>query len=249
MIDTLSTCLIPRGDYPIGDNRFALSSPAHLVRLQAFRIMTYAVSNELYTHFVRADGYKTEHYWTAMGWRWLQSKHLSEMLPYLADPKFNDLAQPVVGVSWYEAVAFANWLTASTPQTWRLPTEAEWEAAARGIGEIEIQNAHTAANFPHRPVAIDAKGHVAWCGAYNLCGNVYEWCSTRWGRNWQTLDYRYPYQPDDGREDTAGSHARIMRGGSWFDNLQHSHPAARARYLPGSRGSNIGFRLVYSTNN
>lgn len=247
MIDTLSTCPIPSGEYPIGDNRFVLSSPAHTVTLQAFRIMKYAVSNELYTHFVRADGYKTEHYWTAMGWRWLQSKHLSDMLPYLSDPKFNDLAQPVVGVSWYEAQAFAAWLAENTPQTWRLPTEVEWEAAARGTGAIDTQNAHTASSFPHQPITMDSKGHVAWCGAYNLCGNVYEWCNTRWGRNWQTLDYRYPYQPDDEREDSTGSHARIMRGGSWFDNPQHAHPAARARYLPGSRGSNIGFRLVYTT--
>lgn len=88
--------------------------------------------------------------------------------------------------------------------------------------------------------------NISWCGASDLCGNVWEWCSTRWGRNWQTLEYEYPYKEGDGREFLDGSQARVMRGGSWFDPLTEVNPANRGRYLPGSRGSNIGFRLARS---
>lgn len=97
-------------------------------------------------------------------------------------------------------------------------------------------------------MAGDAAWNRSWCGAEDLCGNVWEWTSSRWGRNWQTLDYRYPYHAGDGREDPTGSHARVIRGGSWFDLLREAHPANRGRYLPGSRGSNIGFRLARGHN-
>jgi formylglycine-generating enzyme required for sulfatase activity len=156
--------------------------------------------------------------------------------------------QPVVGVCWYEAVAFARWLARESGEKWRLPSEAEWEAAARGAEDEAPRPRlyNTVEMRMGQPWPVTTESNISWCGARDLCGNVWEWCNTRWGRNWQTLDYPYPYHAGDGREDLEGSHARVMRGGSWFDPLPEANPANRARYLPGSRGSNIGFRLARS---
>ena len=168
---------------------------------------------------------------------------MSRMPAFWNASDFNAPEQSVVGISWYEALAFANWLSSESDYHWRLPTEVEWEIAARFDGEGLI---HSAAGGLRRTMPVDKHGYQSSHGAWHLRGNVWEWCSTRWGRNWQSLDYAYPYTADDGREDLSGSYARVMRGGSWFDPVQDAHASKRARYLPGSRGSNIGFRLLYS---
>jgi formylglycine-generating enzyme required for sulfatase activity len=81
-------------------------------------------------------------------------------------------------------------------------------------------------------------------GVYDLAGNVWEWCRTRWGRTWQTLEYPYPYDPTDGREDESDRYVRVIRGGSWFDPWPQACATYRRRYLPDARSNNIGFRLV-----
>lgn len=238
------TCAVPAGTYLIGDDQLAISRPAHAVDLQAFAIGQTTVTNAQFRAFFDAGGYGDERLWTAMGWRWLASK--GDARPaFWSDERFNAPDQPVVGVSWYEAAAFARWLARESGLPWRLPTEVEWEAAARGPdGDAPAPRVYnTAERGLGHPWAVTRMGNVSWCGAGDLCGNVWEWCSTRWGRNWQTLEFRYPYH-DDGRENLAGSDARVMRGGSWFDPLSEANPANRGRYLPGSRGSNIGFRLA-----
>lgn len=237
---------MPANAYPIGSESLPFSRPAHQVTLAAFQIGVTAVTNGQFAAFIAAGGYERESFWSEMGWRWRRSR--SDAQPaFWEDPHFNHALQPVVGVSWYEADAFARWLAGESGQPWRLPTEAEWEAAARGPQEnmsLNPQHINSAERGVGRAWAALGMGQVSWCGARDLCGNVWEWCGSRWGHNWQTLEYAYPYDPHDGREDPSGSHARIMRGGSWFDSLREAHPAQRGRYLPGSRGSNIGFRLA-----
>jgi len=233
---------LPAGDYVVGDDNHPLCRPAHTVTLRAFGVGRTAVTNAEFAAFVGAGGYRQPTYWSAIGWRWRESK--SAFMPaFWGDPRFDAPEQPVIGVCWYEAQAFCQWLTDVTGQPWRLPAEVEWEAAARQPGEGVP---HSAGMRPAQPIAASDVGYVTAAGAHNLLGNVWEWCSTRWGRNWQTLDYAYPYTADDGREDLSGSAARIIRGGSWFDPLSQAKPHIRARYLPGSRASNIGFRLACS---
>ncbi len=243
----IAVCAVPAGTYSIGDPSLPISRPVHSVRLTAFFIGQTTVTNAQFLAFIAADGYQTEAYWSEMGWRWQKSKQ--EHAPaYMLDKQYNQPDQPVVGVCWYEAQAFTSWLSQDSGLVWRLPTEAEWEAATRDEeGDAPRPRSYnTAERGLGAPWAVTQAGNRSWCGAQDLCGNVWEWTSTRWGRNWQTLDYHYPYHAGDGREDLSGSYARVIRGGSWFDGLREAHPANRGRYLPGSRGSNIGFRLARS---
>ena len=246
-IAPIDVCSIPTGDHTLGDARYPSSRPQHTVHLAAYHIAQDAVTNHLYAEFVLDGGYDDPQWWTELGQRWLKSKQINQP-HFWSIEQFGHPEQPVVGISWYEALAFTRWLSHHTGQPWRLPTEAEWEAAAQGA-DTNSGRINTAEQLHSRPLRIDEpdyRPNVSRYGARHMLGNVYEWCSTRWGHNWQSLDYPYPYDPDDGREDLDGSHARVMRGGSWFDPIQMAHPSYRARYLPGSRGSNIGFRLCYT---
>jgi formylglycine-generating enzyme required for sulfatase activity len=245
----IAVCSISAGRYRIGESAFPDSQPEHLVNLAAFAIARTTVTNAQFAAFIDDGGYQTQNYWTEAGWRWQQHKQAVQP-GFWTDSRFNHPTQPVVGIGWYEALAFARWLAQVQDFPWRLPSEAEWEAAARDPeGHIDqsdpaIVNSveqNTGAAWP-----VDSDGVESWCGARHMLGNVWEWTSTRWGRNWQRLDYPYPYRQDDSRQNLEGSHARVIRGGSWYDPLSMAHPAQRARYLPGSRASNIGFRLAYT---
>lgn len=244
---------IAAGSYPIGDDAIPVSTPAHRVSLRAFAIGLTAVTNAEFAGFIQGGGYATPEYWGEDGWHWQEHKQVTQPA-FWGDTQFNDGLQPVVGVCWYEALAFTQWLAKHTGTAWRLPTEVEWEAAVRGpyghkwpVGRAPDERlTNTVERGIGKPWRAHDIGNVSWCGAHDLCGNVWEWCSSRWGHNWQTLEYPYPYSAKDGREDLSGTQARIIRGGSWFDVLEEANPANRGRYLPGSRASNIGFRMAYS---
>jgi len=237
------TSPIPAGTYRIGHEGDPISSPVHTVKLNAFHITLTTVGNAQFATFIAHGSYHKAAYWTDMGWRWLQSKNLTKPA-FWQDYQFNHDRQPVVGISWYEAVAYCAWLRAETGDPWRLPTEVEWEAAAQHQNPHPLQKINTTHSGIRRTWDILGRGQVSDWGAVDMLGNVWEWTSSRWGRNWQTLDYRYPYQVDDDREDISGSHARVMRGGSWFDAPDMATVHQRGRFLPGSRASNIGFRLA-----
>jgi iron(II)-dependent oxidoreductase len=246
-VTDIPVCEVPAGSYPIGDNLIGYSRPEHEVELNAFAIGVTTVTNAQFAAFVEAGGYGKQAYWSEIGWQWLRGK--GETAPgFWNDPTFNQPEQPVVGVGWYEVDAYTRWLAEVTGLPWRLPTEAEWEAAAKGMEGFAAKprNYNTVERGLGRPWPVTEGNSMSWCGAIDMTGNVWEWTSTRWGRNFQSRDYLYPYKADDGRENLAGSYARVIRGGSWFDPLPDANPANRSRYLPGSRASNIGFRLARS---
>lgn len=237
---------VPAGTYPIGDDRFYMTRPEHTYKVEAFHLGQTTVTNQQFRAFIDAGGYKQKALWTEMGWRWLKKKKNNVEPGLWNDKRYNQPLQPAVGVTWYESLAFARWLAEASGLPWRLPTEVEWEAAARGE-ENEAprpRNYNTSEREIGRAWPVTDKGNVSWCGAWDMAGNVWEWCNTRWGENWQTNSYPYPYNISDLREDTEGSFARIIRGGSWENPLNEAAPIFRARYLPGSRGSNVGFRLA-----
>ena len=258
---------IPRGVLLMGDNRLRDAAPPHRVHINAFAMGKFPVTNADYAEFIAARGYETERYWTAMGWKWQQGRLVAKNEPhdplpaFWNEPRLNQPRCPVVGVSWYEAVAFCNWLSETTRDSetgkqvkYRLPSEAEWEYAARGENSarnfpwgdrFERGRANTAeAGFGGTTPVSHFPAGASPFGVWDMAGNVFEWTLSKWGGNWQELEFAYPYRADDGRENVQGSGARVMRGGSWFNGYQEALCAYRSRYLAGSRGSNIGFRIV-----
>ena len=153
----------------------------------------------------------------------------------------------MVGISWFEAEAYANWLSERTGHQYRLPTEAEWEKAARGTGSLnypwgEDFDKNLCNSFNPRlhrtsPVGIFPKGKSPY-GCFDMAGNVREWCS-----DWYDGDY-YVNSPDRNPKGPSGGADRVNRGGCWASTAGYCRSAIRARGDPGSRNCNLGFRLL-----
>lgn len=201
------------------------------------------------------DGGYTEKWrecWTEAGW---QDRGDDETPSLWGDSRFNQSNQPVVGVTWYAAVAYCRWLSQKMGKNYRLPTEAEWERAVRHTdgreypwGQQEPRAMMT--NFQptglERPTAVGIfPQDTAVCGAQDMAGNINEWCQTRW-RNESGREYTLPYKPDDGRENLEGANDvwRVIRGGSYYDDEGWLRCAYRGRYHSNFRNYYGGFRVV-----
>jgi formylglycine-generating enzyme required for sulfatase activity len=189
--------------------------------------------------------------------------HLTEMYPggklrepsFWHDERFNNPAQPAVGVCWYEARAYCAWLAAQTGASFRLPTELEWEAAARGQDArryawgqaFDALAGNTVETRLKRtsPVGVFVEGDTAE-GASDLSGNVIEWTGSLWGRDPEKAAYRHPYDGADGREEVgAGPDVqRVLRGGAYYDTRDSARAANRDGSEPDYRGNDNGFRLA-----
>jgi formylglycine-generating enzyme required for sulfatase activity len=216
--------LIPGGDTDIGDDGLAGSRPAHTVYVQPF----YLAKTEL-----------TQHAWTAIA-----SDNPSTH-------RGNEL--PVQNVSWMDA---QQWITSLNGRFvvggFRLPTEAEWEKAARAgstqrppsvvawFKENSVSRAPASdfrqieAYAPHPVGTREPNAH----GIYDLAGNVWEWCST--------LMKTYPYDARDGRESRDGTGLRVLRGGGFADPAEYLSPSFRHGERPDRRLLFNGFRLARS---
>jgi len=175
---------------------------------------------------------------------------------YWDDTRFNRPTQPVVGVTWFEARAYCNWLSANalTPgpspegrgeKIYTLPSEAQFEAAARGTegrdypygSPFDASRSNTFESHIRRTTPIGIFDNATPEGAFDLTGNAYTWTST--------LLRDYPYDPADGREATANppDARRVLRGGSWHDAHHGARAACRSSSSPGFRYYYDGFRL------
>jgi len=164
--------------------------------------------------------------------------------PWWFDPDFGKPDQPVVGVTWDEAVAFTEWLSRECGGRWRLPTGAEWEMAARG----GLSAAATAwgASVPAGEVPtgqLDApwpvgRGFANPYGLYDITTIVHEWCL-----DWYAADYysvspsRDPRGPEEGQR-------RSSRGGSWRHHVRWSPPTARSSLPPTYQYADYGLRVL-----
>lgn len=246
------TILIPGGIFTMGffDEDFlfvnlpSLRDGKYEVNLSPFRISKYPVTNGQYSKFIKNGGYLNQAYWTEEGWRWRVSENATQPA-YWDDNRWNLPSLPVIGISWYEALAYCNWLSTNTGKKYRLPTEAEWEKASRGtdqrfwpwgnnfdqpcanILESEIGETSIVGLFPE---------NVSPYGLLDCAGNVWEWTSS--------LYRDYPYSVDDGRESISASGPRCHRGGSWLNAKEYAHCANRDRYYPADRHYDLGFRIV-----
>ena len=231
--------------------------PRHEVELDAFALARYPTSNAMFRCFVEAGGYGEERWWSeaqAAG-VWLPDGTVRDWLSeeprdtpaYWGDTSLNGSNQPVVGVTWYEAVAYCRWLTDALADghAYRLPTEAEWERAARGPegqrypwgDEWAKGRANTKELNLERttPVGIFADGASAE-GVLDLSGNVWEWCST--------LHRAYPYDGSDGREDPGSKDLRVLRGGAYWNDRDAVRCACRSDGVPVGRYDFYGFRVA-----
>jgi formylglycine-generating enzyme required for sulfatase activity len=240
--------------------------PQHEVDVPTFLIGRYPVTNRAYAQFVAAGGYEDQELWLEEGWAWRQQNDIQAPHYWKGDEAPANV--PVVGVSWYEAMAFTRWLTVQAEErddlkpseVVRLPTEAEWEKAARGGLTLDRRRARpnpmsdrrypwgdaffaTVCNTAESglggttPVGMFADGASPY-GVEELGGNVMEWCSSR--------PTAYPYNGHDGRELLGGGVRtyRSARGGAW----PFQGHAARCAYRHWNhcdfRGGMIGLRVV-----
>ncbi len=229
---------IPEGPFLCGD-------PPRRVALRAFRIDRHPVTVERYARFVDAGGYKERKWWSRAGWLWRTGEGVTvprfwgeaEWASYLVPN------HPVVGVSVYEAEAFAAFIGA------RLPTEAEWEKACRGTdgrlypwGDTWREGASGERGVGPRstvPIGTYPEGKSPY-GLYDMLGCVWQWCADAADDEASPSDDNPFVDPDDYADDND----RVTRGGGW-NNLRWSISCtSRNAYPPTARFSNLGFRCA-----
>jgi formylglycine-generating enzyme required for sulfatase activity len=233
---------------------FKSEKPQHRVWVDAYYIDKTEVTNREYRQFMEASGYERKEYWSAEGWKFIQQKKITEPR-YWSNPEFNQPNQPVIGISWYEAEAYASWAGK------KLPTEAQWEKAARGNDKRKYAWGNEAADGS-RANYCDAKCVYNWKdksandghnytspvgsyeagkspdGIYDLTGNVWEWV-----RDWYDADY-YSQSPERNPVNDKKSTHRVLRGGGWGNILALVRSAYRNRASPITRSGDVGFRCV-----
>ncbi|MDG4598107.1 MAG: SUMF1/EgtB/PvdO family nonheme iron enzyme [Candidatus Contendobacter sp.] len=221
-----------------------------------FELAAYPVTVAQFRPFVEQDGYREERYWSANGWWWRERENQSE--PWLwNDPNWTVPNQPVIGVSWYEAEAYCHWLNEQLRQplgTFRLPTEAEWEWAARGPegrrypwgDEWEAWRCNGAESGLDRTSAVGCfPGDAAdWWRVmtggdsrlHDLSGNVWEWASSVYNKDYS--------ESNQSVIDANSGGSRVLRGGSWANVPGWLRSAARYWNDPRGWDGNAGFRLA-----
>lgn len=209
---------VPGGTFMRVDDAGELVSE---VEVSEFTIGRYTVTFERYDLFAQATSRKLP---GASGW--------------------GRRSRPIMKVSWYDATAYAQWLSDVTRADFRLPTEAEWEFACRAgtrtdysFGEniTKDQVNFNRTNSKTMPVGSYEPNPL---GLYEMHGNVWEWCSD-WYTKYPVGKVKDPKGPDNGRY-------RVLRGGSWFVNAWLTRSASRACDEPGERDHSRGFRLAGS---
>ena len=231
------------GDYWQGEN-YLNAHPQHEVCLtDGFWLDEFDVTNAAYQQFSDAGGYANAAYWTPASWQWLQTNKITGPRDY---PGFGDAQQPRIGVSFYEAMAYARWRGGT------LPTEAQWEYAARGPkdtiypwGDSYILGF---ANVDERELAGIYRGHttpvgsyakdVTWIGAYDMAGNAWQWTTDVYAPD------AYAQSGRDNPQGPATGSTHVVRGGAWGFDQDCAMTMYRFRLRPETRSASLGFRII-----
>ncbi|MCK5185900.1 MAG: SUMF1/EgtB/PvdO family nonheme iron enzyme [Deltaproteobacteria bacterium] len=219
MIDYENMVPVPGGTYILGsEGGDSDELPAHEVNIKPFYIDAHEVTNRQFREFLKETGHSKPGFW---------------------HPDLDRPEDPVVGVSWYDAAAYASWANK------RLPTEAEWEYAARGGAfntkypwgdEPDIQYA----NFNSFGIAPVKSFKPNGYELYDMIGNVWEWCADWYGRDYYSMSSgKNPKGP------VIGTY-KVLRGGAWYSSGQQVRVTNRYYSLPDDRSFHVGFRCVRS---
>lgn len=222
-IDGSKMVIIPAGKFTMGGDQMLDEKPIHTVYLDAYLIGKREVTVAQYRKFCKVTGWKMP---KAPKWGW-KANH------------------PMVNVTWDDAVAYCRWAGC------RLPTEAEWEKAARGIGgrkypwgntwdknkcangEIKLTSTVSVGSYP---------AGVSPYGCANMAGNVWEWCA-----DWYDSGY-YTSSPSRNPKGPSSGDYHVLRGGGWYlagnTGFQCAHRYGSFGYLPGDYSNGFGFRLA-----
>ena len=247
--------LVPAGEFTMGtdDSHASVDQrPAHQVYVDAFYIDKHEVTNAQFEEFILAGGYKKRKYWTEASWEFIQKERVFYSSPMRntyrinAPLAFGDNAvstepdHPVIGVSWYEADAYAKWVGK------RLPTEAEWEKAARGTRKKRIypwgnkMDFEKLNYFPHQqklmPAGSFSEGKSPY-GVLDMAGSVWEWCSDWYAGIYSQGERKNPKGP-------ARGELKVLRGGGWASIRLQLRCANRYAEKPTHRAYTVGFRCV-----
>ena len=218
--DGAEMALVPAGEFVMGSDDYDNERPRHRVYLDAYYIDKLEVTNALFKRFTEATKRLAPDYWS--------------------NGNFNGASQPVVGVTWHDANDYCQWAGK------RLPTEAEWEKAARGTdgrkypwgehwdpsqanGEARLRKTATVGSYP---------GGVSPYGAHDMAGNTWEWVA-----DWYDKDY-YQRSPERNPGGPESGDTRVLRGGSWLSSPLALRAAYRVDGTLGYRDSHVGFRCA-----
>ena len=216
------------GTYPTGLRKTDPEEPQRSVTLDAYAIGIYHVSNIQYAQFVKETNYHRPIYWR--------------------DDRFNEIDYPVVGVSWNDAINFMEWLNNLTCESYRLPTEAEWEKAARGTDGREYpwgndwnaDKTNTAETGLKKLISVGSfPDGISPYGCYDMAGNAYDWCS-----DWFHIE-TYKHSPAENPMGAIDGRRKVIRGGSWQPRGEYAARCAnRAAKEPSASSHNVSFRIA-----
>ena len=292
-VDDMVFCFIPAGPFWMGSDEYGDEKPPHLNELLSYDywMSRYPITNSQFMVFVKAGGYSQSGWWreAAQAGVWTNGEVKSffddqpRSAPYDSGTSFNLPNHPVVGITWYEALAFTRWLTerwhreGRLPKTFcvRLPTEAQWEKAARGGVEIPVEpvtkpiqeidfdlepdcesqqnelpkRRHPWGEKPNPNCANYGEtkiGTTSTAGCFLHGASPYG-CEEMSGNVWEWCRTKWRENYDTPADDSLeGSTSRVLRGGAFFDHHRHVRCAFRHWFYPYYRSSHLGFRVVVS---
>ncbi|TGO55078.1 hypothetical protein BCON_0097g00350 [Botryotinia convoluta] len=246
--DLIALTTVPSNIFTTVSSAHQNSSPPHSITISSYRVGVFPVVNRDYAIFIKETGRK-----------WNSPDGLS--------PSKDNF--PATDLTWYDARTYCTWLTAcwrasgkiTLDEVVRLPTEPEWEIAARGsqMSDNETESMYpwgvewnaSYVNYKDLPlnerysVGLFPK-NVSLFGCFDMVGNVWDWCSTLWGEDVSTSTFPYPYRGDDGREnvDAGAEIRRVIRGGCFSSSREEISCTCRGSLEPDGCWRGNGFRIV-----